>query len=482
LPDRSPPPSTPWPSNPPTAEERDTFAAAIARPFWLDRRADVRAHPALAEPLETDLCIVGGGFSGLWAALHAKRRDPGRRVTLVEGERIGSGASGRNGGFLSASITHGLENGLSRFPDEMRTLERLGMENFDGLKDDLARHRIECDFEETGELAVAVADHQVEELLESAELLRDYGHDVEVLEGESLRAANASPTKQAGVWDRTGAALVDPGKLCDGLARTIAELGVEVFEATPVGSLQDVGRSIELTTPAAPISARKVILATNAFTPLVRSLRRYLVPVYDYVLVSEPLDEDQLAAVGWRSRQGISDCGNQFHYYRLTDDDRILWGGFEAVYRYGGPVAARYDCDDETFGVLAQNFFATFPQLRGLRFTHKWGGAIDTCSRFSSFFDRSHAGRVVYVGGYTGLGVGSSRFGAQVALDLVDGRRTEATELDYVRRKPFPFPPEPLRWAVVQFTRRRLAAADRNGGRRGLWLWALDRLGLGFDS
>ena len=100
MPDRSPPPSTPWPSTPPTAAERDAFAAAIARPFWLDRRSDVRCYPALAEPLEADLCIVGGGFSGLWAALHAKRRDPDRRVVLVEGERIGSGASGRNGGFL----------------------------------------------------------------------------------------------------------------------------------------------------------------------------------------------------------------------------------------------------------------------------------------------------------------------------------------------------------------------------------------------
>ena len=255
-----------------------------------------------------------------------------------------------------------------------------------------------------------------------------------------------------------------------------------MFEKTPVSSLQDRGSAIELTTPAAPISARRVILATNAFTPLVRSLRRYLVPVYDYVLVSEPLGEEQLAAVGWRSRQGISDCGNQFHYYRLTDDNRILWGGFEAVYRYGGPVAARYDCDDETFGALAQNFFATFPQLRGLRFTHKWGGAIDTCSRFSSFFDRSHAGKVVYVGGYTGLGVGSSRFGAQVALDLVDGRRPRPPSSITCSASRSRFHPSRCAGPSSSSPGERLAAADRNRGRRGLWLRALDRLGLGFDS
>jgi len=476
------PASTPWPSTPPTAAEREAFADAVPEPFWLERRENVAEFPRLDEPVETDLCIVGGGFTGLWAALHAKHRDPDRRVVLIEGERIGSGASGRNGGFLSASITHGLDNGLSRFPDEMRILERLGLENFEGLKRDLERHSIACDFEEPGEMAVAVAEHQIEGLREEAELLRDYGHTVDVLGGEELRAEIRSPTYRAAIVDRTGAALVDPGKLCDGLAQAIAGLGVEVYEHTPATSLTDTGVSIVVAAGDAKVTARRVLLATNAFTPLRRSLGRYIVPVYDYVLVSEPLDAAQRESIGWSDRRGISDCGNQFHYYRLTDDDRILWGGFEAVYRYGGPVDARHDTDDETFGALAQNFFATFPQLRGLRFSHKWGGAIDTCSRFSSFFDLSHGGRVAFVGGYTGLGVGSSRFGAGVALDLLDGNRTEATELDYVRSKPFPFPPEPLRWAVVQFTRGRLAAADRRGGRRGIWLGILDRLGLGFDS
>jgi glycine/D-amino acid oxidase-like deaminating enzyme len=131
---------------------------------------------------------------------------------------------------------------------------------------------------------------------------------------------------------------------------------------------------------------------------------------------------------------------------------------------------------------LSQHFFTTFPQLEGLRFTHRWGGAIDTCSRFSVFFGTALGGRVAYATGYTGLGVAATRFGARVGLDLLDGRVTEATTLDYVRRKPVPFPPEPLRSAVIQLTRNRLAAADARDGRRGVWLGLLDRLGLGFDS
>jgi glycine/D-amino acid oxidase-like deaminating enzyme len=207
-----------------------------------------------------------------------------------------------------------------------------------------------------------------------------------------------------------------------------------------------------------------------------------VLPVYDYALVSEPLDSARLESIGWRRRQALTDPGNRFHYYRLTADDRILWGGFDAVYRFGGPVGDHLDDHEPSFAGLAQRFFATFPQLEGLRFTHRWGGAIDTCSRFSVFFDTALDGRVACALGYTGLGVVASRFGASVALDLVDGVDSEATRLRYVRTRPVPFPPEPLRWAVVGLTQRGLAAADRRQGRRGPWLRLLDRLGLGFDS
>jgi glycine/D-amino acid oxidase-like deaminating enzyme len=225
-----------------------------------------------------------------------------------------------------------------------------------------------------------------------------------------------------------------------------------------------------------------VLLATSAFPPLVRAVRRYVAPVYDYVLVTEPLSAAQRDAVGWRRRQGVGDAANRFHYYRQTADGRILWGGYDAIYRFGGPVRPDLDERDASFARLAQHFFTTFPQLEGLRFTHRWGGAIDTCSRFSVFFGTAHRGRVAYAAGYTGLGVAATRWGARTALDLLDGRVTEATGLRYVRRRPVPFPPEPLRTAVIEATRNRLAAADLAQGRRGLWLRALDRLGLGFDS
>jgi glycine/D-amino acid oxidase-like deaminating enzyme len=136
----------------------------------------------------------------------------------------------------------------------------------------------------------------------------------------------------------------------------------------------------------------------------------------------------------------------------------------------------------ETFARLADHFFQTFPQLTGLRFTHAWGGVIDTCSRYTAFWGKAYGGKVAYALGYTGLGVGAARFGAQVMLDLLDNKKTERTELKMVKTRPFPFPPEPLRTPVINFTRWSMDQADRNHGKRNLWLKTLDALGLGFDS
>jgi glycine/D-amino acid oxidase-like deaminating enzyme len=207
-----------------------------------------------------------------------------------------------------------------------------------------------------------------------------------------------------------------------------------------------------------------------------------VVPVYDYVLMTEPLSAAQLASLGWKDRRGAADLGNQFHYFRLTRDNRILWGGYDAVYYNGGRIRDEQDWRPATFAKLATHFFATFPQLEGVSFTHAWGGVIDTCSRFCAFFGTARRGKLAYAAGYTGLGVGATRFGAQVMLDLLEKVDTERTRLALVRSKPVPFPPEPLRSAVIQMTRSSLARADRNEGRRDLWLRLLDRLGLGFDS
>ena len=444
-------------------------------PYWLDQPDRPAARDGVSAELGTDLLIVGGGFSGLWTAVLAKERDPDRDVVLIEGERIGWAASGRNGGFCSASLTHGTENGAQRFPREIDELERLGLENLDEIGQSIDRYGIDCDYRRTGSLTVATEPYQVAELQQAP--FGDY------LNAEQIRAQVNSPTYLGGLQTLDDNALIDPARLSWGLARVAEELGVRVFEHTKATAIERDGGQISISTEHGhTITAGQVALGTNAFPSLVKLARLFTVPVYDYVLMTEPLSDAQLASIGWTERQGIDDSANQFHYYRLTADNRILWGGYDAIYHFGRQVKGSYDQRPATFTKLAGHFFETFPQLEGLRFSHRWGGAIDTSTRFFAFFGTAYDRRVSYALGYTGLGVGATRFGANVMLDLLSGQSTERTELEMVRSKPLPFPPEPFAYAGIQLTRRSLAAADRHEGRRNLWLRTLDRFGLGFDS
>ncbi|MEU6404366.1 FAD-dependent oxidoreductase [Streptomyces sp. NPDC046985] len=472
----------------PNAMSRTDWTTSLAEaqpvPYWLDDPGRPRPEPALTAEETRDLLVVGGGYSGLWTALIAKERDPERDVVLVEGREAGWAASGRNGGFCAASLTHGPVNGLTRWPGEIHALQNLGARNLDAIEAAVVRHGIDCDFERTGEIDVATEPYQARELKDRhAELERNgLAADTEFLDRDAVREQVASPTFEAGLWDRRGVAMVHPARLAWGLKRACLRLGVRIYEHTPALALKPSGAGMAVRTPYGRIRARRVALGTNVFPNLVRRVRPYTVPVYDYALMTEPLTADRLASIGWKNRQGLGDSANQFHYFRLTADHRVLWGGYDAVYPYGGRVRAEYDHRPETYARLAGHFFTCFPQLEGVRFTHAWGGAIDTCSRFSAFFGTAHQGRTAYAAGYTGLGVGATRFGAEVMLDLLAGERTERTELEMVRRKPLPFPPEPFAWTGIALTKWSLARADAHGGRRNLWLRSMDRLGLGFDS
>ncbi|MFD8583615.1 NAD(P)/FAD-dependent oxidoreductase [Streptomyces californicus] len=460
-----------------------SLSGAKPVPFWLDDPERPDALPALTGDEHTDLLVVGGGYSGLWTALIAKERDPDRDVVLIEGHEVGWAASGRNGGFCAASLTHGLANGVERWPDEIAKLEELGERNLDAIEAAVARYGIDCEFERTGEIDVATEPHQLQELREWHEEIVKLGiTGVDFLDRDALRAEVDSPTFFGGLWDRRGVAMLHPAKLAWGLKRACRELGVRIYEHTRGLELARSGEGMAVRTPYGRVFARRVALGTNIFPSLVKRVRPYTVPVYDYALMTEPLTPAQLESIGWKGRQGLGDSANQFHYFRLSADNRILWGGYDAIYPYGGKLNADLDQRPETFLKLAEQFFTCFPQLSGVRFSHAWGGAIDTCSRFTAFFGTAHQGRVAYAAGYTGLGVGSTRFGADVMLDLLSGEETERTRLEMVRSKPMPFPPEPFAWAGIEITRRSLAHADDNGGRRNLWLKTMDKLGLGFDS
>jgi glycine/D-amino acid oxidase-like deaminating enzyme len=465
------------------AEAEMALEHASSTPLWWDDSGQPEPRAALPGDEDVDLVIVGAGFTGLWAALLALEEDPARNVVVLEGKRVGWAATGRNGGFCSSSLTHGVGNGLARWPDEMPLLQRLGADNLDAIEATIGARGIDCGFERTGELDVAVEPWQLEDLGRLHRTMSALGEDVELLNAAQTRALVDSPTYLGGLLDSHGVAMVNPARLAWGLADAIESAGGRIHEATRVGRLSSSGDRVAVTTATGTVlRARQVVLATNVFPSPLRRARAYVVPVWDHIIATEPLSQSQRDSLGWHGRQGVGDSGNQFHYYRLTRDNRLLFGGYDALYYYGSDLSARRQRRPETEHLLYLHMLATFPGLLGARITHTWGGAIDTSTRFSASWQRAFGGKVVSVLGYTGLGVGASRFGAQVCLDLLAGRDNERLRLEMVQRPPLPWPPEPLRWLGIQMTRRSIARADEHDGRRDFWLRMLDRLGLGFDS
>ena len=466
------------------ARSLEAIADADPYPYWFEDADEPPSNPTLVRTETCDLCIVGGGYTGLWTAIIAKERDPSRDIVLIDAHEIGSAASGRNGGFMDASLTHGIANGQKRFPEEIALLEELGVANLNEIEAAIKRYEIDCDYERTGLIEVATDAHPtsyLEELRDDYKQLRLLGQKVAWLDRDEIQAQVQSPTYTGGLWLHDRAALVDPARLAWGLKRAAESLGVRIYEDAKATSLERDGVGVMVHTALGRIRAGKVALATNAFKPLLKRINSYIVPVYDYCMVTEPLTPEQLDRIGWKNRQGLSDIPNQFHYYRLTEDNRILWGGYDAIYFFGGRVSTELESRPESWAKLSSHFFRTFPQLDDVRFSHMWGGAIDTCSRYCVFWGQAMNGRVGYALGYTGLGAASSRFGAEVMLDLLDGRRSRATATDFVRKKPTPFPPEPFKFVGIQATRWSLDQEDKTG-KRNLWLRSLDRLGLGFDS
>ena len=396
-----------------------SLAASSFHSVWLD--IPRTAYDALPGSVTADLLVVGAGYTGLWTALHAAQRNPDQKIVAGRCRTGRLGGIGRNGGFVDASLTHGLANGKARWPNEIETLEVMGRENLDGMQDDIMRLGLDVEWQRTGMLAVATEPHQVAWLREAA----DDGEGRFMAQDE-VRAEVASPTYLAGLFSPDTLAIVHPGKLALELARACDEAGVAIFEQTNVTSIDSSGPAVRFAAGRGTVTADRAVLATNVFPSLIMRNRLQTVPVYDYVLATEPLTDAQLDRIGWANRQGIGDSANQFHYYRLTADNRIVWGGYDAIYQFGRKVKPAYEDRPASYRRLAAHFFITFPQLDDVRFSHRWAGAIDTNTRFCAHWGLAHGGRVAYVNGFTGLGVGAARFAADVCLDLLDGRPTRA--------------------------------------------------------
>ncbi len=453
------------------------LADATLFPLWLDNPAAPDVTPPLIGRTEADLLIVGGGFTGLWAAIMAKEADPRRDVMLIEAGRVAHGASGRPGGIVSTSVMHGLANAKRVFPKDLAILERLGIENLDGWERTIATHGIDADLEWGGEMTVAVTPRDLPKLHEEYDLHRKNGHDVQLLDRAAVQAEVASPVFEAGLWSRERSGTVNPAKLAWGLKRAALSLGVRLHEQTPMEHVEEDGPALRVTTHDGQVRARKVLFGTNAWCAGHRHIRRRIIPLRDRVLATEPLTAEQLGRLGWKNRQGIYDTRTQLNYMRLTADNRIVYGGRVGYYQ-GGPTDPAGDRRIEVYDRLAGYFLTTFPQLDDVRFSHAWSGPIDMSTRLAVHLQRYYAGRGVYAGGYSGFGVTASRFGARLALSALDGTGGPEMSLELARSLPKRILPEPFRWIGAQITFRALDEVDAKGGWRKGWISLIHRMGF----
>ncbi|MBU2611763.1 MAG: FAD-binding oxidoreductase [Chloroflexi bacterium] len=419
--------------------------------FWLATYGEYTPNPPVEGDLGVDVAILGGGYTGLATAYNLRKDDPAMKVAVLEAEVVGFGASGRNGGFsmtlfgLEPAVTKALF-GQGRTVEAHRYMER-AVDYVDAL---VKEHKIQSDYEFPGFLRAATTTGYVKRIQHDLEILTSMGvSGIEWIEAEKMRAEVDSPLFLGGWWEpRCG--LLDPARQARELKRIALQAGAEIYEETPVAEIKRDGK-FTLSTPGGKVTADKVVFATNAYSHLIPGMRSKQVPAFTHMVVTEPLTEKQLAAIGWKHRQGIEDARNLVHYFRLTADNRIAMGGSDVSITYGRNMER--DLNPRTFADLERDVVRLFPHLKGIRFTHRWGGPVSVTMDMAPAIGFLGDPRAVYSLGCVGHGVSMTHLNGRTIADLLLERKTDLTDVWFVNRKMIPWPPEPLRLVASQAIR-----------------------------
>jgi glycine/D-amino acid oxidase-like deaminating enzyme len=436
-----------------------------SKSYWLEIAGPYAENPPLAEPIRADVAIVGGGFSGLSAALTIKQADRSLRVVLLEQQVIGYGASGRNGGFAMTLFGLTMEITKLRFGREaVREAQQFMDQAVDHVGELVQSHRLQCDYEKTGLITVAISEAGKRRLIAETELANSLGFtSIRWIDAAEAQARVNSPTYLGGRIE-DNCALINPAKMAWELKRLCLEAGVEIYERTAVEAVHAGSRDLVLVTPEAAVQAGKVILATNAYSGHFPQMRRRQAAVYTYIVVTEPLSEAQLAPIGWQGRQGIEDGRNLVHYYRLTPDNRLLMGGGDVQIYPGGGLGE--DRHAATRAALEAHVRRTFPSLRGVRFTHHWGGPVSVPLDMAPAM--GYVGgdkRLMVAFGCVGHGVAQTIFNGVILRDLALERRSTYTDLFFVNRRTIRWPAEPLFTPMALAIREGMRWDDRRAKR-----------------
>lgn len=444
----------------------DTDTESVS--YWLDSLGPLRARDPLDGDIETDVAVVGAGFTGLWTAYELQRREPGLRIVVLESQFAGFGASGRNGSWCVPELNASLELLSSRFgKDRALALHRALLATPAEVERSLKEEGIDADFSRSGVLKVARGRYQLP-LLEAE--TRSYqemgiGDEYSWLDQAAARERLDVAGVEAALFTPNGATL-HPGKAVRGLAEAVEGRGATIYEGTRVVGVQK-GSPVRVETDRGQVRARVAVLALEGYLSQLPGYRRRVLPLYSLISITEPLSETDLASVNWSERMCVGSMRLSVDYFARTADGRILVGGRGAPYSYGSRILNSREHHAVTHAKLQRMFREWFPGLSSVRFSQSWGGVLGMPRDWIPQIGFQPSTGLAFAYGYTGHGVATTNLAGRTLADLITGRESELTSLALVGHRSPDWEPEPLRWIGVRYVQAALARLDARGERTG---------------
>ncbi len=435
--------------------------------FWAGQLPDAARRPALAGPRTVDVCIVGGGFTGLWTAYELRRAAPELEVLVLEAEHVGFGASGRNGGWVLGALEGSREGWAARGggADAVLAQERAMHETVDEIGRVIEREDIDCGWRKGGSLHVARSELELTRLRAVVADDRAWGlgeSDSALLSAEQA-AARVRVADIRGAQYTPHCARVQPGRLVRGLAEAAERLGAELCEGTRVGEIAPgLAR-----TAHGDVRARVVVRATEGYTAGLAGHKRALLPMGSSMIATEVLDADTWSQLGWEHAETLLDGRRLYAYLQRTSDDRIAIGGRGRPYRFGSDSRREDPVDAATVAELRERLVELFPPLRDVALAGSWHGVLGVPRDWRPAVGLDRRTGLAWAGGYVGEGVAAANLAARTLCDLIRGEDSARTRLPWVGPFGRSWEPEPLRWIGVRAVHGLMQAADRREGTSG---------------
>lgn len=437
--------------------------------YWLETADDdLTPRPPLGGSLDVDVAVLGAGYSGLWTAYYLLRRDPSLRLAILEREIAGFGASGRNGAWCSAKLSVSNPELMKRYNGLMAQRTTRAMRDaVDEVGRIVEEEGIDAQYSKGGYLQIARGRHELPVVHNSWESLSslDLTEGCTVLSSEELSERVRVQGAEAALFD-SHCATVHPGRLVRGLARAVERHGGKIYEQTAVEDFEP-GPRPSLRTANGSVTADVVVLAGEAYLSQLEKLHRQVMPIYSLIVLTEPLSDEQWDSVGWGGHECLSSSRLTVDYLSRTTDGRILFGGRGAPYHFGSRIADEHDRHEDTHQMLKESLIDWFPTLRGVRFTHEWGGPLGTKRDWMPTAAYDPRTGVAGAYGYTGQGVSTANLCGRILAEKITNQPSELSELPMAGHRSPNWEPEPLRWIATRYIQQSMARTDDQGKRTG---------------